>query len=500
MTGTPFPVRTVLVAGGGTAGWMTTAALAHGLQGTGIAVRLVESAEIGTIGVGEATVPHIRAFNAALGFDEAEFMAATKATYKLGIELRNWGQVGDSYIHPFGIFGRPVFGAPFLQAWARLRQAGRAGNLDRWSVPVMAARQNRFGQPHPDPADLRSTYSYAFQFDASLYAGYLRAYAEARGVERIEGRIVDTETDAESRRVRQVVLDDGRTVEADLFVDCTGFRALLIEGVHAAGYESWSHWLPCDRAWAAPCRNVGPLTPYTRATAQQSGWTWRIPLQHRTGNGHVFSSGFISEDAALDRLLEEMGAEPLSEPRQLRFVPGKRRQQWVGNCVAIGLSAGFLEPLESTSIHLIQVGIEALLELFPYSGVGSTDSGEFNRRMALEYERVRDFVILHYAASQRNDSEMWRHVRHMALPDSLVEKMELYRARGIVTAYRHGLFQPPSWQALYAGQNIVPEHVDPRIADAELEELEAALDAIAADVATAAASLPMHMDILERYR
>lgn len=491
-------IRSVLIVGGGTAGWMTAAALAHKLVGTGIAIRLVESAEIGTVGVGESTVSHIRAYNHALGFDEAEFMAATNATFKLAIEFRDWGRIGDAYMHPFGPFGSPIAGVPFIQSWSRLRRAGLAGNLDAWSLPIAAARAGRFAHPDADPAVLASTYSYAYQFDAGLYAGFLRAFAEARGVVRSEGKVVAVALAEPTGHVREIRLENGETIGADLFIDCSGFRGLLIEGALKAGYESWSHWLPCDRAWAVPCNNVGPIGPYTRATAKEAGWMWRIPLQHRAGNGHVFSSGFIGDDKALSDLLGQLDAPPLAEPRQLRFVPGKRRQQWTGNTVAIGLSAGFLEPLESTSIHMIQVAIETLLDLFPTADWKASDAAEFNRRMSLEYDRVRDFIILHYCASERDDSEMWRHVRHMALPDSLVEKMELFRARGVVVSYRHGMFLEPSWHAVYAGQNIVPEHSDPLIEAADLHDLERAAGVIADEIRAVVSAMPSHASALDR--
>jgi tryptophan 7-halogenase len=485
-------IASVLIVGGGTAGWMVAAALGHKLSGTGIAVTLVESEAIGTVGVGEATVPHIRAFNQSLGFDEAAFMAATNATYKLGIEFRNWGRIGDSYIHPFGAFGRPIDGVDFHHHWIALQRQGLAEPFDRYSLPVAMARANKFTHPATDPESLASTYGYAYQFDASLYARFLRAQAEAKGVVRLEGRVVDVAQD-DRGHVAAVTLDDGRRLAADLFVDCSGFRGLLIEGTLNSGYEEWTHWLPCDRAWAVPCANVGAIGPYTRATALDAGWTWRIPLQHRAGNGHVFSSSFTDEQAALDRLLGQLDAEPLAEPRQLRFVTGKRRRQWIGNTVAIGLAAGFLEPLESTSIHLIQLGIERLLDLFPTADWDPLDAAEFNRLMDLEYERVRDFIILHYCATQRDDTPFWNHVRTMALPDSLRAKMDLWRARGVVVKYRQGMFLEPSWLAVYLGQNVVPNATDPR---AILAEKDAA--AMLREIAATATTMPSHEDVLPR--
>ncbi len=489
-------IGSVLIVGGGTAGWMTAAALSHKLAGTGIAVQLVESEAIGTVGVGEATVPHIRHFNHSLGFDEADFLARTNATFKLGIEFCNWGRIGDSYIHPFGEFGRPVAGAPFIEQWARLRRSGRVGNLDAWSLPVAAAREARFAHPSGAPDTLTASYGYAYQFDAGLYARFLRDYAEARGVVRHEGRVVDVARDQASGHIASITLDDGRLLDADLFVDCSGFRGLLIEDALGAGYEDWRQWLPCDRAWAVPCPNVGPIAPYTRATAQGAGWTWRIPLQHRAGNGHVFSSDFIDDQTALDTLIAGLDAPPLVEPRQLRFVPGKRKAQWVGNTVAIGLAAGFLEPLESTSIHLIQIGIETLLDLFPAADWDPVDARGYNARMNLEYDRVRDFIILHYAATQRDDTPFWDHVRTMALPDSLAEKMALFRARGHVVGYRHGMFLEPSWHAVYAGQNIVPERGGAAAETGDLNSISAELAALSEEIARTAATLPPHADAL----
>lgn len=490
-------IASVLVVGGGTAGWMVAAALGHKLARTGITVSLVESEAIGTVGVGEATVPHIRAFNAGLGFDEAEFMAATNATFKLGIEFRDWGRIGDSYIHPFGASGRPIGAAEFHHHWIRLHRAGRAAPFDRYSLPVRMSREARFAHPSPDPASFASTYSYAYQFDASLYARYLRAQAEAKGVIRLEGRIVDVTLDGRGH-VAAVTLDDGRRLAADLFVDCSGFRGLLIEGALNSGYEDWTRWLPCDRAWAVPCANIGAIGPYTRATALDAGWAWRIPLQHRAGNGHVFASGFTDEGAALDRLLGQLDAPPLAEPRRLGFTAGKRRRQWIGNTVAIGLSAGFLEPLESTSIHLIQLGIERLLDLFPTADWDPLDAAEFNRLMDLEYERVRDFIILHYCATQRRDTDFWNHVRTMSLPDSLSARMELFRARAVVVKYRQGMFLEPSWLAVYLGQNIIPDAIDPLAAAHDLGDAEAQAAAMLGEVEREAAGLPTHAEALPR--
>ena len=491
------PLR-ILIVGGGTAGWMTAAALSRVLPPRVAQIRLVESEAIGTVGVGEATVPHIRFFNQRLGFDEADFMAKTQATFKLGIEFRNWGRLGDAYLHPFGAFGQNLIGVPFHQHWVRAHRAGRAGGIEHWSLPILAARAGKFAHPDPDLASPLSTYSYAYQFDATLYAAYLRAYAEARGVQRTEGRIVDVRQNGESGFVETVTLENGERVAADLFVDCSGFRGLLIEQTLQAGYEEWSHWLPCDRAWAVPCPTAGPVTPYTRATAHTAGWFWRIPLQHRVGNGHVYSSRFTGDEQARADLLAQLESEPAAEPKQLRFVTGKRRRQWSKNVVSIGLASGFLEPLESTSIHLIQLAIGYLIDYLPDRGFDPMNETEFNRIMALEYQRVRDFLILHYHATQRDDSPFWDYCRTMEIPDSLAYRMELFRERGVVAQYREGMFLDASWLAVFFGQNVLPQRYDPasdRLAEHELADR---MDRIRGDYAAAVQTLPSHDAFLQQ--
>ena len=498
MPETREPPLSVLIVGGGTAGWMTAAALSRLLPPHKASLRLVESAEIGTVGVGEATVPHIRFYNAKLGFDERDFMAKTRATFKLGIEFRNWSRAGDAYIHPFGAFGRDLAGVPFHQQWVRAHRAGRALCLQDYSLPILAARRDRFSHPSTDPASPLSTFSYAYQFDAALYAAYLSAYSQARGVVRTEGRIVDVALRAGDGFVESVTLEDGSRIAADLFVDCSGFRGLLIEQALGAGYEDWTHWLPCDRAWAAPCPIAGAMTPYTRATAHAAGWFWRIPLQHRVGNGHVYSSAFTRDDDALAALLDQLEGPPRAEPRLLRFTTGKRRKQWSRNVVAIGLSAGFLEPLESTSIHLIQLAIGYLLDLFPGREPDRMNEIEFNRIMALEYERVRDFLILHYHATERDDTPFWRYCRDMTVPDSLAYRLELFRERGVLPHYREGMFLDASWLAVLFGQNVMPASYDPACDRLSEDALEAELASIHREYRAAAGTMPAHADVLER--
>jgi tryptophan 7-halogenase len=491
-------IQRILVVGGGTSGWMTAAALSHRLSGQDVEITLIESTEIGTVGVGEATVPHIRFFNAKLGIDEADFIALTQATFKLGIEFCDWGRKGDRYIHPFGAFGEPIGGVDFHHHWARLHRAGLAEPLDAYSLPIAAARAGRFAHPSEDMSSILSTFSYAYQFDAGLYARFLRDYAEARGVERVEGKITKVMQDGESGFVTSVKLEKSDVLEADLFIDCSGFRGLLIEGALKAGYEDWSHWLPCNRAVAVPCATAGPLSPYTRATAQDAGWIWRIPLQHRVGNGHVYCSDYLSDEEAADALVGQLESEPITKLNFLRFTTGKRRTQWSKNVVAIGLAAGFLEPLESTSIHLIQLAIGRLLDLFPDTGWDPMLAFEYNRLMDLEYERVRDFLILHYCATERDDTPFWRYVRNMTVPDSLAHKMETFRNRGVVVNYRDGMFLDASWLAVYLGQRVVPEHADPLGLGLEEDALAAQLSRIGAQCQAAASSLPKHADFIRQ--
>jgi tryptophan halogenase len=456
-------LKSVIIIGGGTAGWMTAAGLSSMLKDTDLSITLIESEEIGIVGVGEATLPHIRFFNQTIGIDEAEFMAATSATFKLGIEFVDWRRKGDSYIHPFGDFGLTNNGIEFHQYWRKMSAREETGPIDMYSLPIAACRQGKFQPPADDPSHVSSTYRYAYQFDATKYAPFLRKHAETNNVTRIEGKVVDVMQSEQTGNIESVVLDNGNAHSADLFIDCTGFFGLLIEKTLNTGYDDWTHWLPCDSAVAVPCESVGPLLPYTRATADECGWRWRIPLQHRTGNGYVYSSAFTSDQNAQDVLLQNLEGAALNEPRQLRFKTGKRNKLWNKNCVAIGLSGGFLEPLESTSIYLIQEGITKLLELFPQTTDFTDDMTEYNQLMDLEFERIRDFLVLHYTATERDDSEFWNHIRSIDVPESLAEKLDLFRIRGRVVRYDHGLFLPPSWIAVMLGQGIIPEQYDARV-------------------------------------
>jgi tryptophan 7-halogenase len=478
---------------------MTAAALAKLLPNS-CAVHLIESEEIGIVGVGEATLPHIRAFNDRLGINEAEFMARTRATFKLGIDFENWARIGDRYLHPFGTFGRGQSDLGFHQYWLRMRHEGRpVAELEQYSLACMVARLNRFALPSTDLKQITSTFNYAYQFDATLFAPFLRAHAERMGVKRTEGRIVEVEQDGESGDIAAVKLASGQRIEGDLFIDCSGFFALLIGKTLGEPFQDWSRWLPADRAVAMPCRTETALTPYTSAIAMGAGWRWRIPLQHRTGNGYVYSSAFISDDDAREALVGAVEGEAIAEPRILKFLAGRRERCWVKNCIAIGLASGFLEPLESTSLYLTQAAITALVELFPERQITPSDRDEFNRVVDLEYDRVRDFLILHYHATERSDTPFWDYVRTMEVPDSLAEKIELFRRRGRVVKYREGVFLEASWIAVYLGQRIFPEGHDLRADVPPSEALLKGMDGLRGEIRSAAEAMPDHVGMISRY-
>lgn len=478
---------------------MAAAALAHRFGGTGPSITLIESAEIGIVGVGEATLPQIRYFNQSLGIDEAEMMARTSATIKLGIEFCDWGKAGDRYIHPFGAYGETIGPADFHYYWARQNADGDAGKIGEYCYPIVAAKNNRFAVPEDDPSSPLNAFSYAFQFDASLYGAFLADFAKKKGVKRVEGKVVSVQSEGETGFVTGVTLESGGEIGGELFIDCSGFRGLLIEQELETGYEDWSEYLPCNRAYAVPCAITDTVGPYTRATARKGGWQWRIPLQHRIGNGHVYCDRYISDQEAVDQLITTLEGEPLADPKQLFFKTGKRRQLWNRNVVAIGLSGGFLEPLESTSIDLIQSGITNLLALFPERQCAAADRDEYNRLMDLEFERVRDFLMLHYVATQRDDAALWRDMRNMEWPDSLRYKIDAFRRRGIVPEYTHGLFLPPSWLSVFIGQNIVPKAYDPRVDLMSAEELTANLERIRLAIVNAVAQTSQHTDFIKSY-
>ncbi|MFN3668186.1 MAG: tryptophan halogenase family protein [Brevundimonas sp.] len=488
-------VRDIVIIGGGTAGWMTAAALSKVVGTQSYTIRLVESDEIGVVGVGEATIPPILLFNKLLGIDEAEFIRETNATFKLGIQFVDWGRLGHTYMHPFGLFGADMNGIAFSHYWLRALKAGGHPDNHRYIAEAEAMRLNRFMRT-PQAAANMPKINYAFQFDASLYAAYLRRYAEARGVVRTEGRVVSVEQDAGDGALTSVTLADGAVVPGDFFIDCSGFRGLLIEGALKAGYDDWSRWLPCNRAVAVPSDRVEDPVPYTRSTAREAGWQWRIPLQHRTGNGYVFSDAFISEDQATEALLARLDGPPQAEPRVLRFVSGRRKKGWVANCVALGLASGFLEPLESTSIHLIQAGISKLLALFPKRRLDQAMADRFNLEMDAQYESVRDFIIAHYKVSTRDDTAFWRYCRDMAVPDSLTARLESFRTRGETFVENHELFRETNWFPILYGQGLIPDAYHPLADVLSEDELGLALAGIRKGILARVDGMPGHAAFL----
>jgi len=492
-------IRSILVVGGGSAGWMTAAALARVLGPAYARITLVESEQIGTVGVGEATIPQIGIFNRLLGIDEDEFVRRTKGSFKLGIEFVNWGRQGHRYFHPFGTFGLNMEGVSFHAYWQRLRLAGQAAPLADYSLMATAAKRNKFMRPFDAGNSPLSYIAYAFHFDAGLYARFLRELAEARGVVRREGRIVAVHQRPDDGFIESVQLEDGERLSADLFIDCSGFRGLLIEQTLKAGFVDWSQWLPCDRALAVPCESVPELTPYTRSTALTAGWQWRIPLQHRTGNGHVYCSEYLSDDEAASMLLSNLDAPARAEPRHIRFKTGTRRRLWVKNCVAIGLSSGFLEPLESTSLWMVQNGISRLLSNFPDRSFSPVIIDRYNRVLAEETEHIRDFIILHYKATEREDTPFWRYCRHMSIPERLEEKMRVYAHNGRTFREHEELFNDTSWFAVLTGQSGPPETYDPVADLLDFDETRERLEQIRAAVASSADYMPDHRRFIEEH-
>ena len=492
-------INQIVIVGGGSAGWMTAAALSKVLNST-YSITLVESEEIGTVGVGEATIPMIKLFNNALDLDEADFVRRTKGSFKLGIEFRDWGRIGDSYIHGFGKIGQDLGVVSFHHYWLKMHARGQAAPLDAYSINTWAARHDKFMQARTDkPNSPLADIAYAYHFDAGLYARYLRGYAEDRGVRRIEGKVTDVALRGTDGFVESITLEDGQRIDGQLFIDCSGFRGVLIEQALKTGYIDWTHWLPCDRAVAVPCESREMLTPYTRSTAREAGWQWRIPLQHRVGNGYVFSTRHISEDEATAKLLQRIEGPALADPRVIRFSGGKRRKTWNRNVVAIGLASGFLEPLESTSIHLIQSAIARLTAFFPHSGFDAADIETFNAHSDFEVDKIRDFLILHYNATEREDTPFWDHVRTMQLPDSLVERMELFRSNGRVFREGNEMFAEPSWIQVMHGQGMVPRGYHALVDARSDEEVAAFLENIRGVIDACVGAMPTHAAFVERH-
>jgi tryptophan halogenase len=485
-------IRKVVIAGGGTAGWMAAAALARQL-GPLLEITLVESEDIGTVGVGESTIPTARTFNALLGIDEAEFMRATQATFKLGISFEHWGEIGDRYIHSFGQVGKSTWMGGFHHFWLQAREQGFGGDLGDYCFELKAAEQNRFYTGEDSPLN------YAYHLDAGLYGRFLRGMAERDGVRRVEGKIASVRQHAESGYVEALVMENGDHVEGDLFIDCTGFRGLLIERTLKAGFEDWGHWLPTNSALAVQTRSTEPAVPYTRAIAHKAGWRWKIPLQHRVGNGLVYCSDFMSDDEARDQLMGEIEGETLIEPRLIRYRTGRRRKTWDKNVVALGLASGFVEPLESTSIHLIMIGMTRLMQLFPFAGISQAVVDRYNRQADDELEKIRDFIILHYKATERTDSPFWDRVREMDIPDSLAQRIALFREGAQVFQAPGELFQTDSWLQVLLGQRVTPRswHHMGRLMPPK--QLQQALGDLKHNIAGAVARLPQHQAFLDAY-
>jgi tryptophan 7-halogenase len=491
-------IRSIVIAGGGTAGWMTAAALAR-VFGPRITITLVESSEIGIIGVGEATIPAIAGFNRMIKLDEDDFLRQTQGTFKLGIEFVNWYEKGHSYMHAFGPVGRDLAYIPFHHYWLRDQAQGGAGSLWDYSLNWVAAKQARFARVEKIPDTPLAGLVWAFHFDASLYAAYLSRLAQGMGVRRIDSKIAEVLLKPESGDVRALKLDDGRELSADFFIDCTGFRGLLIEQTLKTGYEDWTQWLPCDRAIAVPSARTTPLLPYTRSTALEAGWQWRIPLQHRTGNGHVYCSSYTSDDRARELLLANLDAEPLADPRLIKFTTGRRKQLWNRNVVCMGLASGFVEPLESTAIHLIQVTIQRLILLFPRLGDNEERRRQFNRASAAEYEYVRDFVVLHYYANNRQGEPFWDACRNIAIPDSLRHRIELFRETGGIFCATDDLFQHSSWLQVLWGQGVQPRAPHPFVEAVAPHDRLGYLRDLRGLIAQAAQKLPGHADFIARH-
>lgn len=493
-------IRNIVIVGGGTAGWMSAAACSK-ILGRDYSVRVIESEEIRTVGVGEATVPHLKRFNNVLEFDEIDFVKRTQGTFKLGIRFYNWGRIGDSYVHGFGTIGHDYGLLPFHQYWLKLFLAGKATDIGAYSLNTLASMRGKF---MASAGDVPSTsplanIAYAYHFDAGLYALYLRDYSEARGVRRTEGKVVNTLLRAEDGFVEAVIMDSGERISGDLFIDCSGFRALLIEQALHTGYEDWSHWLPCDRAMAVSGEKVQPSTPYTHAIAHEAGWQWRIPLQHRTGDGYVYSSQYISDDEATATLLKNLAGPALNEPRLLKFTTGKRKKFWNKNVVAIGLSSGFLEPLESTSIHWIQSSIARLMNLFPEQGLNPVVIDRYNAQATFEFERIRDFLILHYCATERNDSPFWNYCRNMSIPQQLHDNIRLFRDSGRFFRDGEEMFAITSWVQVLLGQRILPRSYHPIVDTVPEREIEDFVGSVKTVVAGCVDVMPMHEQFIARY-
>ncbi len=489
-------IRDIVIVGGGTAGWMVAASLSKVLSRE-YNIRLIESDEISTVGVGEATIPQVKLFNNVLELDENDFIKRTQGTFKLGIEFVNWGKLGDSYIHGFGSIGQDLGLIQFHHYWLKLFQLGKVPDIGKFSLNTAAAPANKFMRGADLPNSPLASVAYAYHFDAGLYAKYLREYAEARGVRRTEGKIVETLLRAEDGFVESVRMESGEIITGELFIDCSGFRGLLIEGALKSGYDDWTEWLPCNRAVAVPCEKVAEPTPYTRSTARDAGWQWRIPLQHRTGNGYVFSKDFISEDEAISTVMANLDGKAIAEPRVIKFVTGKRKKFWNKNVVAMGLASGFMEPLESTSIHLVQTSIARLIAFFPDTGFNQVDIDTYNEQSVWEFEKIRDFLVLHYKATERNDTPFWNHVRTMKIPDSLQNKIDVFASNARFFRDSDELFGVASWVQVMLGQRIQPSGYHPMVDLLSHQELTEFVGSVQNVIEKCVGVMPTHQDFID---
>lgn len=485
------PVKRIVIAGGGTAGWMAAAAISK-LMGKNLEITLVESEMIGTIGVGEATIPTMVFFNRLLGINETDFIREVQGTYKLGIRFENWGALDDQYIHAFGVTGKDCWACGFQHFWLRGRELGISSDFGDYCLERTAAEAHKFAHLP------KNGLNYAFHIDASLYARYLRKLSEEHGIRREEGKIDRVNLDPDSGYITSLSLDSGQVIDGDFFIDCTGMRALLIEQALHTGYESWSQWLPCDSAVAIQTEAVSEPIPYTRAIAREAGWQWRIPLQHRVGNGMVYCSRYVTKEAAEATLLDNIEGETLTKPLHIRFSPGRRLKQWHKNCLAVGLSSGFLEPLESTSIHLIQQNIVRFLRMFPATGIHQSEVDEFNRQANFDIEKIRDFIILHYKVTRRTDTDFWRHCRSMEIPESLAHRIRIFEETGHVFREANELFDD-SWQQVMLGQGLMPERYHALVDTMSVQELTEFLRQIKSNVDRTVAGLPTHTEYLSRF-
>jgi len=496
-------IENIVIVGGGTAGWMTAAAMGKLLDNRFYNITVIESAEIPSIGVGEATIPQLHLFNALLDLDEDEFVRETNATFKHGIQFKDWKTLGHDYIHPFGTIGLNFAGVDFHHYWLKTVKSKQVSDqesykLDNYAFNCVAATENKMMRSVDVPNSPLNNIAYAFHFDASLYVKWLQKFAKSHGVTRIEAKVDNVNLDSQNGHISSVTLDDGKQVEGDLFIDCSGFKGLLIEEALQTGYESWRHWLPCDSAVVVPSENDGRIYPYTRSWAQSAGWQWRIPLQHRTGNGHVYASRFMSDDDAKQILLNNIEGKPLVEPRVLRFHTGMRRKQWNKNCVAIGLSSGFIEPLESTSIHLIQSNISRLMSLFPDKQFSQSNIDTFNAQAKEEILKVRDFIILHYKVTERSDSEFWRYCQNMDIPNYLTNKIKLFKDSGRVFRENDELFNQSSWISVMIGQGIVPDKYHPLADMLPQDEVDERLAHVKDIIQRSVDRMPSHEEFIEK--